>query len=180
MQNYLLKPLIKKFKNQDMAAFVLVFEEFKKLITFYGYKLRSEDATSELTLFLIELLYDIELEKFSDNDSDELHRYIAVSIKNKYIALSIARSKKPDIVNEFCDEHLMCHDENENYFSFINGVGCLNEVQKLVLIYHFVHGYSIAEIAARLKISRQSTNRIKNRALAILKEALINDEAFFL
>lgn len=180
VKNNLLKPLIQKIKNQDMNAFVLIFEEFKKLITFYGVRLHYEDAASELTLFLIELLYGIDLEKFLDDDSDELHRYIAVSIKNKYISLSMAKTKKLDFESEFFEERFSCSDEMEDRFCFIKGVGRLNEVQKLILVYHFVYGYSIAEIAERLNVTRQTANKIKNQALAILREALMKDEAFFL
>ena len=85
LQNCLLKPLIKKVKKQDMTAFPLIFEEFKKLINFYGAKLGYEDAASELTLFLIEMLYEINLSKFPDDSGEDIQKYIVVSIKTNIL-----------------------------------------------------------------------------------------------
>lgn len=179
MHNYLLKPLIQRIKNQDMTAFPLVFDEFKKLISFYGAKLHYEDAASELTLFFIELLYDVRLSKFPDDASDELQRYLAVSIKNKYIALSVAKSKNYRFENDFYEECCGHTEQFDDRFWFVQGIGKLNDAQKMIIVYHFVYGYSITEIAERLNVTRQAVNKTKNQALAILREALTRDEAFF-
>lgn len=68
-----------------MTAFPLIFEEFKKLINFYGAKLGYEDAASELTLFLIEMLYEINLSKFPDDSGEDIQKYIVVSIKTNIL-----------------------------------------------------------------------------------------------
>lgn len=48
-------------------------------------------------------------------------------------------------------------------------LGGLTDVQQKVIIAKYLDGYSDAEIAARLHISRQAVNRAKNRAIAYLK-----------
>lgn len=172
MQNFVLKSLIERLKKQDMSVFPLIFDEFKRLISFYGVKLHYEDASSELTLFLIELLYNIKLSKFPDDDGDDLKRYIAVSIKNKYIALSMAKNKSLCFAEELLEGSYSYNEELDDRFCFAQGMERLNEMQKIIIIYHFIYGYSIVEIAERFNISRQAVNKTKNRALAILREAL--------
>ncbi|MBQ3547862.1 MAG: sigma-70 family RNA polymerase sigma factor [Clostridia bacterium] len=176
MQNYLLKPLIEKIKEQDMSVFFQVFEEFKHLIVFLGNKLGYEDAQSELTLFFIELLYSIKLSKFPTDDGDELHRYIAVSIKNKYISLSMAKVKSNKFENHLFEECYGITDSFDKNICMSQAIKKLNDAQRLIFFYHYIYGFSINEIAERLNISRQAVNKTKNRILGILREAIINEE----
>ena len=46
----------------------------------------------------------------------------------------------------------------------------LTALQRKVLVIRYLYGYSDAEIADQLHISRQAVNRAKNRAVAVLKE----------
>ena len=180
MQNCLLKPLIKKIKKQDMTAFTLIFEEFKKLINFYGSKLCYEDAAPELTLFLIELLYEINVDRFPDDNQEDIHKYIAACIKNKYIALSRAKSQSVVFENELYEERCGYVEDFENNFCLIDGAGHLNSAQRRIILYHYVYGYSITEIANRLGISRQAVNKTKNQALDILRREIYCDEFMFI
>ena len=82
-----------------MTAFTLIFEEFKKLINFYGAKLCYEDAVPELTLFLIELLYEINLDRFPDDNQEDIHKYIAACIKNKYIHFILLKKSNDFVGN---------------------------------------------------------------------------------
>lgn len=173
MQNYLLKPLIDRIKKQDMSVFFQIYEEFKRLILFFGNKLGYEDATSELTLFFIELLYDINLEKFLSDNGEELHKYIAVSIKNKYIALSIEREKTIKFHSVLYEECCGITHKYEDNICVSRGVSRLNDAQRFVFFYHFVYGFSIAEIAEQLNISRQAVNKTKNQVLSILRKEFL-------
>lgn len=175
MQNYLLKPLISKIKEQDMSVFFQVYEEFRRLIDFFGNKLGYEDAKSELTLFFIELLYSIKLTKFPTDDGDELHKYIAVSIKNKYISLSIAKQRDVKFENHFFEECYGITDSFDESMCISQGIRGLNDAQRLIFFYHFIYGFSIIEIADKLKISRQAVNKTKNQVLEILREAITHE-----
>lgn len=55
MRNCLLKELIKSFRSQNMEVYPLIFDEFKKLISIYSYRIGGEDAYQELVLFFVEL-----------------------------------------------------------------------------------------------------------------------------
>ena len=169
MCNLLLLPLVKKFKNQDMSSFVAIYDSFKKLISFYAMKLNFEDAESELILFFIELLYSLELKNFAYDSSESLKKYIAVCIRNHYIALSVKNTKYTNSNCELYENSGFCtypYDERvivEQLFDF------LSEKQKTVLIYRYIYGYSDCEIARKLNIKRQAVNRLKNRAFKVLR-----------
>lgn len=172
MKNTELKGLIIAFRAQDMSAFTEIYEEFKKLVNFYTNKLNSEDSLEELTLFLIEILYEIELERFPSDSSDSIARYIAVSLRNKYISISRENQKYLSFYAEFYENELFCKDNTFEKLFISDAVLKLSKKQKLVIVYKYVYNYSDTEIALMLGTTRQAINRIKNRALSVLKNLL--------
>lgn len=180
MKDYLLKPLIEKIKEQDMSAFPLIFDEFKRLINFYAAKLRYEDAASDLTLFLIELLYTIRLSKFEDNESDDIKRYIAVSIKNKYFSLSANHFNKEKYNDDFYDGYDVFYEDFLGRIFLDDSLKSLNDEQKIIIIYRYIYGYSIADIGQITNLSRQTVNKKKNQALKILREEFLKNETILL
>ena len=172
MCNRMLKPMIQKFKNQDMSVFEFLYDEFKKLIMFYAKKLFYDDVACDLTLFLIELFYQIDLSKFMPDESLGIKKYIAVSIKNQYIALSLQRDKYNKISNKIYEDFDGYFPDYEESFSVLESLEILPEKQKTIIIFRYIYGYSIFEIAVMLGISRQAVNNLKNRALNTLKEFL--------
>lgn len=170
MENCCLIALIEKFKKRDMSSFLVIFSEFEKLIYFYAARLDGEDAFQELTAFLLELLYKIDVSAFKRNNSDNLKRYIAASIGYKYIALVKLRSR---IVN--ASYNLFEDTISESFDFFENGIlkdaiSMLPPRQKQIIIYKYIYDYSDIEIAAHLKITRQAVNRLKNRAMENLRK----------
>lgn len=170
MTNSLLLPLIKKFREQDMTAFSIIYDEFKKLIYLYSGRLVDDDAVQDLTLFLLELLYGINLSKFHPDSSDTLKRYIAVSIKNKYISLSKERQKLISTSVELCDDLLINSESVFEGLDICEALKVLTLRQRLIIIYRYIYCYSDAEISSLLSISRQAVNRLKNRAIKTLQE----------
>lgn len=135
-----------------------------------------EDVKQDLILKLISILKDIDLSRFPADDSDSLTRYIAVCIKNEYIALSKKRSK--ELINVIKGEDF---DVIELVFSrldndFISDIEVddflkvLSEKQRKVIVYKFVYMLSDVEIGEILNISRQAVNRLLNRGLKLLRE----------
>lgn len=170
MHNSLLLSLIKKFKEQDMNAFTIIYDEFKKLILLYSTKIQDEDATQELTLFLIELLYNIDISKFKNDFSDSLKRYIAVSIRNKYISLSKQKVKYINQTSELFEDIFLTEQPFCEKLDIYRALSKLTYKQKTVIIYRYIYCYSDAEIAKLFSISIPAVNRLKNRALETLKE----------
>ncbi|MBR6533461.1 MAG: sigma-70 family RNA polymerase sigma factor [Clostridia bacterium] len=170
MCNSIFLPLIKQFKNQDMSVFGVIYGEFEKLINFYSARLTVEDARSELTLFFIELLYAMDLSRFKADCSLGIKKYIAVCLRNQYIALS----RKEDRLEKFsCPLFENCAFVGELYDEKIaleQMLELLTEKQRRVLIYRYKYGFSDCEIAEKLNIKRQAVNRLKNRAFVVLRE----------
>ena len=172
MCNAVLKPLIEKFKKQDMTVFSLIYDNFKRLISVYASRLFYEDGISDLTLFLIELLYSIDLSRFEADETFGIKKYIAVSIRNKYIALSIQKDADTNNALPLFEVAVPVHDKFDDTVLVAQALKVLNQKQKSVLIYKYVYGYSDCEIACALGITRQAVNGLKNRALIVLKELL--------
>lgn len=172
MCNSLLKPLIQKFKKQDMAVFPLVYDEFKNLIAFYAKKLCYEDAAADLNLFFIELLYAIDLSNFKADESIGIRRYIAVCLRNEYIVLSVKAEKLKSFSFPLFETFNSYSDDYDDKILLSQAFKALSEKQKAILIDRYYYGYSIAEISKKMGVTRQTINDTKIRALCSLKKIL--------
>lgn len=165
MYKDLLKKLVEDFKGGDMSAFPQIYAEFEKLIYHYSRKLESEDAHQELTVFLIELLYKVNL-----STGKEIKKYIAVCLRNKYIQLSEQNSLRINLIEKVainCDTYC---NFNEDAVLLKELISLLPLKQREVVIYKYMYDYSDVEISKIMGISRQAVNRLKNRALCSLRE----------
>jgi len=169
MYNYVLKNLIISFRKQDMTAFGIIFDEFKGLINFYSNKLCDDDLAGELTLFLIELLYKINLNRFSPDKNNSIKKYIAVSIRNKYIALSKSLNKEKLLKSYSFDDEIKQIPFNEDDICIKEALEYLTERQRNIIVYKYVYCLSDSQISQMLNISRQAVNKLKNKGLKELK-----------
>ncbi len=169
MENGCLITLIKKFREKDMSVFPVIFAEFEGLIYHYSLKCQAEDTFEELTVFLLELLYKVDISRFQKLTGEGLKRYIAVSLRNKYLAFS-----KADTVlkknNQFLDEFVSVEPDFLEEFIFREGLEKLTPKQREIIVFKYLHNYTNNEIAKILNISRQAVNQIKNRAVETLRE----------
>ncbi len=168
MCNSKLIPLIKKFKSQDMSVFEAIYGEFAKLINFYASHIATEDANSELTLFLIELLYAVDLSRFKNDCNEGLKKYIAVCIRNEYISISKSKEKLERFTYELFENYAGYTENQEDKIAVEQVFKYLTEKQRKVLVYRYKYGYSDVEIANILNIKRQAVNQLKNRAFEII------------
>ncbi len=171
MKNSIIKPLIERIKNGDMSAFPAVYDEFKKLITFFAVKLHYEDASADLILFFVELICNMDLSRFSDEDGFDLKKYIVASIKNKYVSIMSQRIREAAFNNELYEGYATVTEKVTDRICLRNGFKSLPEVEKSIILYRYYYGYSIAEIAEEMNITRQSVNKRKNKALKIMRKA---------
>ena len=170
MENCCLITLINRFKKHDMASFPAIFDEFEKLIRLYASRLREEDAFQELCVFLVELLYKIDLSGFLSDRSDSVRRYIAVCIRNRYIFIS----KKQD---DYGDKNYILFENKPDLSPGPAEIQMLREAvlaltlrQREYVIYRYVYNYTDGEIAGFMKISPQAAGRLNKRAVKTLKE----------
>lgn len=167
MQNLSFKMLIGKFKKHDMSAFSLIYDEYKRLLQFYSSKVGGEDAQQELTVFLVELLYGIDISRFEGDTSTSLARYVAVCLRNKYIEISKREQRCKSFENQFFENEGF--PDNFEHLEISEAIKQLTPKQRLVIILKYIYGYSDNEIGASLNISRQAVNRLLNRALEDLR-----------
>lgn len=60
----------------------------------------------------------------------------------------------------------------DNYAALREGMKLLSKRQRQTITLRYIHGYSDAEIADRLGITRQAVNRLERKGLSILREYL--------
>lgn len=174
MTNREIIPLIYGYQNNAMKGFDVLYSAFYQLLVHYGRKIDGEDTVQELTIFLMELLFDIKTERFYLDDSNSLQRYIAVCIRNKYIALSNQRQEINNYFEELYD-WLSTNDGNlDDKIMLRAAISLLSKQQRSVILLKYFYNYTDVEIAAYLHITRQAVNRLKNRALSTMKKYFLN------
>ena len=169
MKNRELLPLLKEIQEQNMTHFAEVYAVFERLLACFRFRLKEDDAMQDLTLFLLELIYSLDTDKFIADDSEAIKRYIAVCLRNRYIALSKQKNVYRMMSGELYEglaADLPCEEQIELKYALRR----LPDKQRLVIVYRYFYGYSIEEIANRLSVTRQAANQLKKRGLAALKK----------
>ncbi len=164
--------LINDYKNGDKKSLEVLINHFHPLIKKMSKDLRYEEGSTDLIIFFIELMGRINFTNFRVITDSIIISYIQKSIKNKTIDLCRERIRKNIY---FIDVELEEIYEEENSIELDV---CFKEyvynrfsgVQKDVIIFKYIKGYSDVEISDMLKISRQAVNSAKNRALKKVKD----------
>lgn len=182
MRNMELVPLISSIQSGHNTVFPTIYDEFRNLIVYYSNHLRADDAVQELTVFFLETIYNIKLDKFCMDESCDLQKYIATSIRNRYIYLSKTAKLIANIDVEYSDEfmpdrlsNISSSSNTDTQILLSDALLCLSERQKQMITYKYYYGYSTKEIAEILHISRQSVNQTILRGLDILRNYINND-----
>ncbi len=172
MENSCLLSLLGKFRKGDMSVFPVIFSEFEGLIHHYARKSDAEDTAEELSVFFLELMYKLDISRFIGAKGDGLSRYIAVCLRNKYIAFSCQNENFKKVSRWAPSETTFAEDFSKRTF-LKDALKYLTPKQRTVITLKYIYDYSDAEIALNLNISRQAVNRIKNRAIEVLREYLL-------
>lgn len=164
--------LISDYKKGDRKSLEVLINDFNPLIKKMSKDLHYEEGCTDLIIFFIELMGRIDFTNFRVVTDSIIISYIQRYLKNKTIDLCRERIRKNiDFIDIELEE--VCEDE-----SSIELDVCFKEyvserfsgVQKDVIIFKYIKGYSDVEISEKLKISRQAVNSAKNRALKKVKD----------
>lgn len=143
--------------------------DFGKLIKHFAYKFENredrEDVEAELWSFLYGLI---------KSGRGISQRYLAVAIRNKYIAISKAYQEK--LKNETNSSNFYGKVKNERFIEEIEIRDLLDKLrvkQREVIVLHYVRGLSFDEIAKNHRCSRQASTRICNRGIEELRKILL-------
>ncbi len=170
MQNSTLCSLVRKYQSGSVNIFEEIYKEFKKLIIYYGSRLEGDESIQELNVFIVELLYKIPLNRFTPDDDVSLKKYIAVALRNKYIALSKTKAAYNRNTTELIEGTVIINAGYEDNIFIKAAVAKLSEKQKTAIYMRFIYNYSEIEISRHMEISRQAVNRLINRGLSLLRE----------
>lgn len=163
---------IKNCQDKNEAAVLEIMEKFRPLLKKYSYKLGADDAYSEFTVFLIELIDQIPVERFAEEAAEFcLLSYIRKAVYFQYIKLSKEQAKYRACHLEL-NEDVHSHDPEKDAdisLELKEGIRELTPLQRDIIKAKYYGGFSDAEIGKYLNVTRQAINRAKNRALEQLK-----------
>ncbi|NMS91827.1 sigma-70 family RNA polymerase sigma factor [Clostridioides difficile] len=150
---------------------------FKPLIKKLSRLLHYEEGETDLIIFFIELVKNINLKNFTKKSDAAIVKYIHKSLLNKTFELSRRYSKTKFKFVEFDENMLNMKNNYQNRCVFEEDI-CfceyvlkeLSGIQRKVIFYKYLKGYSDKDISVKLKISRQAVNKAKNRAFKKIKK----------
>lgn len=172
--------LVKKAQENKEEATLELLQRFEPLLRKYARKLNYEDAYEDITLYFIEKIMAMDLDKMRNSKDEGMVAYINVCITNFYnkrvrkIILAQREIALSDLTEEqvyYAEAQLAKEDATDIFVEFgMNKLLNQKELQIMELIY--VEGYSTAEIARKINKSRQAVNQLKHRVLKKIEKIM--------
>ncbi len=169
--------LIEAAQNKDKQSTVDILSHFHPTIKKLSNGLYYEEAETDLIIVFLELIKSMNIKRFSNADEKQIASFIHKYLKNK--SLNLFRDNKTrykpciEANYDLLEDKSIPNICNSLFISLL--LDSLIPLQREVIVYKFVYGFSDKEIAKQLKVSRQAINRIKNRALNNLRIILTKD-----
>lgn len=170
MKDELCKMLLSAQKGDKDNLYILI-EKFKPLTDKYARQLNYYCAETDMAICLIELIQNIDWTRFIESGDGQAVNYIVRALHNKKIDLFRKNVSgkyntvhfdaeqmsqiAPSTIIDFMDTLLEWTDILHN----------LTESQRKILLLEYISGYSNAEIARKLGVTRQAVFRCKKRAI---------------
>jgi len=172
----ILYEIFKKAQNGDESEKLKICKKFLPCIKSFGRKLFYEDAETDLTIFLLEFIATVDIEKFKDRCDGEITNYVYFSLKSKY--LNLLKQK----INKRVDEFFLINEpmyfdryENIEREHISKLLKILNKKQQQIIVGRYIDGLSDIRLAEMFKISRQAVYKEKKKALELLKAELTKE-----
>lgn len=158
-------------KIGDEESVLFLYDKFLPKIKKCGRSLNYEAAETDITIRFLEFIRNTDFEALKSKCDGAVINYTNRFFVNTYI--NLLNSKKPQMQLIYIDDEnsftrdIPYYDDPSNL-----GMDCfsrLTELQRKVIVYRYIYGYSEQEIAQKLKISRQAVNRAKNRGIKVIR-----------
>ncbi len=166
-----------KIQRGNNDSTLKLIEKFNPTLKKYAHSLSYEDAYSDLLVDFIELLSRIKVEKIQNKADGCMISYLTTSIHSSYIKklIKIKQMRNFTIYSDLTEKELYYIDSltatNDTYintdFDLLRKT--LTDSEFTIIKMIFYRGYSVAETAGAMGITRQAVNQMKNRALKKLK-----------
>lgn len=162
-------------QDGDKEAMLSIIDKFMPLIKNLSYKLRYEDAKSELIYALIDVIKNIPVRE-NDYLKDEkcIVGYINKSLRNRYIHLS-----QKNYITGVMETCLEMEIKIEESYDNIEDLIMIEQLLKKLPHKHrevmkgiYIENKKQTEIASELKLSRQAINKMKRQAIEHLRNTL--------
>jgi len=140
------------------APFYAENARFSRLIEHYARKLKTNSARCDLWGFLWILL--------ATKQPPPSDRYIAVCLRNEYIRLSKEKSRTVELLRDFAAGDSTDFDLRLDLAAALR---CLTENERRAVLLTTMQGYTAADVATMLGISRQAVNQCKLRGFAKMR-----------
>ncbi len=158
----------------DEESILKLYNKFLPKIKKCGRNLNYETAETDITIRFLEFIKNTDFNALNSKCDGAVVNYTNKFFINAY--LNLLKTHKSKIQYVYLDDEntfikdVPYYDEIDDlenvYLSY------LTELQKKIIIFKYIYGYSDNEIAKSLKISRQAVNRTKNRGLNTIKAAI--------
>lgn len=164
-----LKELLAKAHGHDQEAMAHLLDQFKPLLEKYARYLSYDDADSDLTIFFIEMVYELNLSKLSGYGEGQIVSFVQRSVKNK--ATDLYRKERAHLREGRLPEDFELEDSYPYHATiyFNDMLHHLTAGQQRILRCKFQFLLSDSEIGELLHISRQAVHRTLLRALNQLR-----------
>jgi len=160
----------------EEEAILMLYNKFLPKIKKCSINLNYETAETDITIRFLEFIKNTNFDALISKCDGTVVNYINRFYINRFFDntfVNLLNSRSTHILFVYLDDEnsfiksLPTYDDQSNldidYFSF------LTELQRKIIVYRYIYGYSSKEIAQKLKVSRQAVDRTKNRAIKIIK-----------
>lgn len=158
--------------EQDLLT---LLKQFDPLLKKYGRQLGTEDGYKDMRLEFIEFIRSFNKKEHPYLQDGAMVNYIAVSMKNRYRKLLRQKIKNnfhtvpwDSVSSVNCNDNNICYNRCSLIPILDSKVLTKKEIAVLILCYE--HGWTSAEIARKMNVSRQNVNQIKRNAIRKLAE----------
>ena len=167
------------YQGGDSNAALMLVEKFRPLIKRYAFFLHREDGFEDLQCFLLSMLKTWNTSRLASTDDATVIRYIANSVRNKFIALS--KQKTTDQCAFYIEDatvpEAIEYEQRTSTYDQYDQLS-VQDLHKVLDDYEFEIIYalyfkqqSVAEVAKQKQKTRQAINQTKIKALKKLKVA---------
>lgn len=164
-------------QNGNDDALISIISKFNPLINKLSRKLSYEEAETDLVIYFIEIIKNVDLNKFNQECEGKLVSYINVAIKARCIDLfrKYIKNKLTEVELNVAITQESKNDNNMEDYLFIYQVvdmAKLTKTQKDFIIEKFIYERTDLEISKKFNVSRQSVNKTISRALKNIKNSV--------
>lgn len=167
---------IKMSQYHNEYATNYLIEKFMPLISKLTFKLKYDEAKTDLVIAFIELIDNIKLYNFEENNEGALVKYIQSSLNRRSIDLY-----RKNVLNNI--QHLELNETtisdcpmdsilDKILVDSILHISTLTEKQKNILVERYIKNNSDSEIAYDLNISRQAVYENRKKAINTIRTFL--------